>query len=412
MKLSYLLKIGAVCLLPATGLAQGVLFRGVGAINEGMGGAGIAAPIDSAGAVYGNPAALTGLVDNEVAVSMGFLLPDSSVASQIKSMPATYAKESTQGKVHFCPIVSGAYRMKKESPLTFGIMVGGVGGASVNYHAADPSYTNPILQGRHRKAEVVVMQALPTVSYAVNDNLSLGLSVASGIFSIKVDPMPFGQSPSSPLLDSDTAYTYGIGVNFGAYYDFKNHFKVGFLLKSPMWADSFKFAGADPVTGAHTRETFNFNLPMVVGGGVSYDGFKNWLLAFDIRYFDYHNTRGFKSVEDQNGNIAGLGWDSICSFTFGAQYDVTKDLKVRAGYCFNENPIPGKVQYANVASPMFIQHVVTIGATYALPQNFDVSLAWAHAFKNSVSGDFANGAGRVTNTVNADTVFVSITKRF
>ncbi|MDD4033102.1 MAG: hypothetical protein PHS48_07655, partial [Bacteroidales bacterium] len=39
--------------------AQGILLRGMGAVNESMGGAAVAAPLDATGAIYWNPASIS-----------------------------------------------------------------------------------------------------------------------------------------------------------------------------------------------------------------------------------------------------------------------------------------------------------------------------------------------------------------
>jgi long-chain fatty acid transport protein len=113
--------------------------------------------------------------------------------------------------------------------------------------------------------------------------------------------------------------------------------------------------------------------------------------------------------------VGGLGWDSVLSVAVGVQYTVAEDLKVRAGYCWSENPIPGDVQYANVVAPLFIQHVASVGFTYTFKSTgTDVSFAWSHAFENKVGG-VGKAPGNVyyvRNSVSAETIFVALTQRF
>src|SRR4051794_37195272 len=62
---------------------QGILMPSVGPVNQSMGGATVAAPIDSIGSIAWNPAAISGLPTSEVAVGLGLVLPKSSLSSAI-----------------------------------------------------------------------------------------------------------------------------------------------------------------------------------------------------------------------------------------------------------------------------------------------------------------------------------------
>ncbi|MDR3229638.1 MAG: outer membrane protein transport protein [Puniceicoccales bacterium] len=419
--------------------AQGVLFRGMGAINESMGGAGIAAPLDSAGAIYTNPATLSGVPENEVAFGLGALMPESSTASFYRYNPQTggalppgyaYGKTKSKQDTYYCPSFAVA---RHTGDWTFGCAVGAIGGASANYAAPDDG-TNPILGTYGKSSKVKVIELMPSAAYKYRDWISVGATAVVGCFSLKVDPMPFGRYPAAtspyppdggPLYRSVTDYTFGGGANIGVLFDLDKRFgigvKTGFVVKSPVWAEPFQFNGAtsaDLATGLRRDTEFKFMLPLILGWGVSWTPHKDLLFALDLRYFDYANTHGFKpdSVLDKDGKIGGLGWDSILSVAVGVQYSVAADLKVRAGYCWSENPIPGDVQFANVVAPLFIQHVASVGLTYTIAStNTDISLTWSHAFKSSQGGVATQAPGNVyhvKNTVNAETIFLSITQRF
>src|SRR6516164_8698055 len=78
------LAIGLVGLGVAPARAQfGLAISGVGPINRSMGGASTAAPIDSAGALYWNPATITDLPSSEMEVGFGFFIPRTTVTSKV-----------------------------------------------------------------------------------------------------------------------------------------------------------------------------------------------------------------------------------------------------------------------------------------------------------------------------------------
>src|SRR3954469_7812078 len=62
----------------------GIALSGVGPINRSMGGAATAAPIDSGGALFWNPATIGALPQgNEIAFGIGLLIPRTTLTSRV-----------------------------------------------------------------------------------------------------------------------------------------------------------------------------------------------------------------------------------------------------------------------------------------------------------------------------------------
>src|SRR5439155_11481029 len=121
-----------------------------------------------------------------------------------------------------------------------------------------------------------------------------------------------------------------------------------------------------------------------------------WLLAADVRYVDYQNTTGFRdSGFDQFGALRGLGWRSTWGVAVGAHYKITDCLSLRAGYSWNENPIPSEQLSANLASTVIEQHTVSVGASYAVSDCVSLSLAYMHMFAPPLSGPLTTAAGTI-----------------
>ena len=129
---------------------------------------------------------------------------------------------------------------------------------------------------------------------------------------------------------------------------------------------------------------------MILSLGTAYTGFEKWLLACDVRYFDYHNTAGYGDPAgfDATGAMTGLGWQSIASVHLGAQYQATQRLYLRMGYEFNDNPIGSDEVFFNVASPLIIQHVVSTGFSFHMTDQVSLSLAYVHGFENSATARY------------------------
>ncbi len=396
--------------------AQGVLLRSFGAVNESVGSVATGMPLDAGGALYWNPASISALKKNEISVGLGIILPETEVQSSVMNPNdgTVLASGSTTGSAGAVPVptMSFVWRRCPKSPVTFGLGMGAVGGAASLY-AADPM--NPILAGRSKSASVVVLQLTPTVSYQVTDKLSVGVAPLIDLASLQINPMQLGQPLGTEIHNYGTRYAWGGGFQVGAFYDFKNHFKAGFMYKSPIWAEPLNYEGttaSNPTTAVSGN--FELDLPSTISLGFSYDGLRNTVVGVDFRYFDYGHTQGFKQGVDSTGKVMGLDWESIFSIALGVERQIGKKLKVRMGYVWNENPIPERSAALNVAAPLMMKHTLSLGATYMIQKNLEFSLAYSHVFEEKTTGAFpvAGAVGSVTNTAYADAIMAGISKKW
>ena len=411
--------VASVLLLYSTSaFGQGVMLRAVGAVNESMGSTATACPLDAAGAINWNPASISALEKNEMSFGLGIIMPKSVVSSSMEHPDLGPISGSTEGRTGAIPAPTMAlvWRPSPKSRLTYGLGMGAVGGAATLYPADDPNKPinerNPVLEGISKSSTVVILQVTPTVSYKVSDRLSVGFAPIVDIAGLTLNPMQLGQGQHHQVHNYGTRYAWGAGFQMGAYYDFKNHFKTGFMFKSPVWAESLRYHGTFVNDGTPANGAFNLNLPMTLSAGISYDGFRNTVLALDIRYFDYANTNGFRTGLSPTGVVEGLDWNSIVSVAMGVERTLSKKLKVRMGYCFNENPVPSRSAFLNVSAPLTIMHALSFGATYAITKDFEANVAYSHGFKARAAGMTPDAVTYVSNESRANLLLAGFTKRW
>ena len=398
--------------------AQGVMLRGAGAVNESVGGTATAMPLDASGALLWNPATISALPKNEISLGLGLIQAHSRVTS---STPTLGLAGSTKGEVGVVPVPSMGFvwSTSRSSPFTYGIGLAAVGGAASLY-PHDP--TNPVLGhptlapvlGNYgRSANVVVLQMTPTVSAQLTERMSVGVAPIIDLASLNINPMSLGRAHDNPLLTYGTKYVWGGGFQIGMFYDFQNHFKAGFMFKSPIWAENLYFTGTNSA-GEPQSNTFDLNLPMTLSAGISYDGFRNTVIGMDVRYFDYANTAGFdKGVNPVTGRVDGLDWESVFSISVGLERKINSRLKGRLGYCWNENPIPSRSALSSIAAPMISQHVLSFGFSFAIAKDLELSASYGHVFEAKNSGPIATISGSsVTNILSADTLTAGLTKKW
>ena len=81
-----------------------------------------------------------------------------------------------------------------------------------------------------------------------------------------------------------------------------------------------------------------------------------------------------------SANGLGFGWKDINIYRLGAAYTLNEQLTFRAGYSWNESPIPNDQLLFNLMTPATITQHVTAGITYNPDKNNEFHLTYVHAF--------------------------------
>jgi long-chain fatty acid transport protein len=396
------------CYAGQTAHAQGIMLRGVGAVNEAVGGTATAMPLDASGALFWNPASISALPKNEMTLGLELI----QAHSRVNTSMGGNVIGSTKGKSGVTPVPSMGFvwSTSRRSPITYGIGLAGVGGATSLY----PQDTgNPVLATHGRSANVIVLQMTPTVSVQLTERMSVGVAPIIDLASLNINPMSLGRPMADPLMTYGTKYVWGGGFQIGTLYDFQNHFKAGFMFKSPIWAEKLYFTGTDK-SGDPGAVNFELNLPMTLSAGLSYDGFRNTVIGMDVRYFDYAHTAGFDKGLSRTGVVEGLDWESIFAISVGLERRIGDRLKGRLGYCWNEAPIPGRSAALSISAPLITEHVFSCGVGYTFARDLELSAAYCHAFEAKCTGPVpgAQIPLTVTNIVSADTFSAGLTKKW
>ncbi len=398
-------------ILPVSPLcAQGVFLRGAGAINESMGGAATAAPIDALGALQWNPASIAAFEKNELAFSVGMVLPTTEVSTSYST-----SVDSEPGVIP-APVMGLVYR-QPDSRWTYGLGIIGVGGAKTAYpnmaQLNPEGVNNPLLSNlKTLNSDIQIFQLSFTAAYQLTDKLSLGVAPTMTICQLLCDPLfianaPEGTNPNYWSSGTSSRYSWGGGFQIGAYYDTKENWQYGFSYKSQQWMEPFRYKTIeiDAATGETVSGTrkLHLNLPDVFSIGLGYTGFESYTIALDLRYFSYQAA----------GDFTNLGWKNIFGLNLGVQKIVNDRLTVRVGYAFNENPIDAADSYKNVASPMITEHTLFLGASIKLMEQLELSMTYGHGFENRITGYIPySGGATITNSLSADSLNLGVRVQF
>ncbi|MCA9087564.1 MAG: TonB-dependent receptor [Planctomycetaceae bacterium] len=407
--------------------AQGFVLSGSGPVNRSMGGAGTAAPLDSIGSLQWNPASITRFETSRFDLAVETVFNRNTVESGVGLGTMSEVRGSTSSDAGAAPLPTLGFIMPVEdTDITLGLSLGAVGGFSVNFPAdpTNPIFAPPSVGGFGAMySKLSILQVAPTLAVKVTDRFSVGVAPTFSVAEVQASPFAF-TAPND--ADSDSTYTYpagtgsqptwGLGVQAGVHYQ-GDDWSAGFSIKSPQWFQSFKINAMNEAGLPLPLET-DLTCPMILSWGVAVEPTDRLLLAVDVRYVDYANTKLFGDSAGfaADGSVTGLGWQSVFFTAVGVQFQATDWLSLRAGYSCSQNPVSDAAAMFSVQAPAVYQHLLSLGASCELTSRLTLSCAWVHGFDNSVTGALITPGGtqpasivRVSQVVDSAVVGMSYT---
>lgn len=388
--------------------AQGIISPGAGAMHRSMGGASTAQAADALGALFWNPATISGLPQSEAIIGAELLIPDANVGSTIPANalgpfgPPTTLSGTTHSQSGVVPITGiGVVYRPAESPMTFGLGVVTLAAGGVNFPGDannpilaptgpfnGPGPANPSLILGPQASAAQILSIIPSASYQASERLAFGFSPMIDVALASFDPATFAGAQdangdgqfSFPSATHSHAF-WGGGFRFGGTYRVTDSLVAGFSYTSPQWFETWTF-NSKTETGQALRVQTPFMLPMIYSLGLSYGALDSLLFNVDVRYLDYANTQ----MLGQLPRDGGAGWKSIWAVASGARYQLMPGASVQLGYIYNQNPIPDNFALLNMQLPCLTQHTLSAGLFSQLNESIGLSLAYVHGFKNTITG--------------------------
>lgn len=372
---------------------DGYFAHGYGVKSQGIAGIGIAFPQDALAAAT-NPAG-TAFVGDRVDVGGTWFRPSrsASISGNAFGPDATY---SGDGRTNFGIPEFGI--TKQWSPdLAFGVAVHANGGMNTEYR------TNPLQRfgaGSSGTAGVNLEQLFvaPSVAYKPNADHAFGLALnlayqrfeakGLGAFAITGAPGPFSAHPDR-MTDQGSDTATGVGVRLGWTGRFGPDLTVG-----ATWASKTRMSKFEKYSGLFA-DGGSFDIPANYGIGVAYRALPGLVVAGDVKRIEYS---GVESVGNPLGNLLagvpfgaaggpGFGWRDVTVVKIGASWDASERLVVRAGYSHGTQPIPDGQTFLNILAPGTLQDHLSLGLTWTFAGGSELSAAYTHGFRRTVSGN-------------------------
>lgn len=404
MKLKALVGVLAVAGLAMPGIASatnGYFSHGYGMKAKGMAGAATAMAVDSFGGAN-NPASMVFVGDRlDVGVdwfrpirsaertgSAGFGLPGGSVDASANSGSNDFA------------VPEFGYNMMMGDKMSFGVTVYGNGGMNTDYTGGEipagkcppAGATSNLLCGSGRLGvDLMQLVIAPTFAYKLTEQHSVGVSPLIGYQRFKAEGLSgfAGMShDSSYLTNQGYDNALGWGVRLGYMGKLNDMVSIGAAYSSKIKMSSFdKYRGLFAEQG-------DFDMPENWNVGIAIKPIPSTTIALDYQRISYSgvnaianpSTNAALGAQLGNDNGPGFGWGDVDVFKLGVEYAYSPKLTLRAGYSHSDNPIQSRDVTFNIIAPGVITDHYTLGFTYGLGKDSEVTMAYMHAQENSVSG--------------------------
>jgi len=337
-----LLLLLAVCAYPNKVFAGGFLIYGHDAAALALGLA-YTAQVKNPSAVLYNPAAINQI--EGTSFSTGGTLINSHVSFRVDS---TGNKTNQDSDLFFIP----AFFATKKLNDRWSIGIGSFSpyGLTSNWPGDwDGRYLATFAQLRSFFLNPVVScQLTPKLSFAGGFNI-----IYSDVYqrkNIKITPFRDG---GAKFKGDD----FGWGYNIGLLYQITDKFKFGAAYRSTIRMDyvgdvTFRVPKLIESIVPEGRANINIDLPGFLTTGLCYSPNKKWSIEFDVFWIDWSQydsldlkySKPVRAIMRKQAAPIVRDYHDTYDFCLGVSYRATETITLRAGYLFDESPVPEKSQ--------------------------------------------------------------------
>ncbi|MCK9379648.1 MAG: outer membrane protein transport protein [Sulfuritalea sp.] len=426
MKMKKIAALLAVAAASGSAFAtDGYFAHGYGMKAKGMGGVATATASDSMGGAN-NPASMVWAGDR-LDIGLDLFSPRRSVERTGSTTPGVSVDGKVDSSSNLFYVPEFGYNKMLGWDMSAGVSVYGNGGMNTNFNGgqigaaslcsnfnpggAGAAPFNMLCGTGNLGMNLVQLIVAPTFSMKVNKNHSFGVSLLLGYQKFAAQGLDgfygFTPAPFTPLAGNNyltnRGYddSHGYGLKLGWMGNVSETVTLGAAYTTKMKMSKFDkykdlFAGQG-----------NFDMPASLDLGISVKATPKLKIAADYQRIDYS---GINSVSNAStissawpgsavpptppgtvGSLGcdscrGFGWSSVNVFKLGAEYQYSPNLVLRAGLNHTDNPISSRDVTFNIIAPGVIKDHATLGFTYGVSKDSEVTMAYMHAFKNTVQG--------------------------
>ncbi len=421
----------AVALFAPSAYATNGYFQHGYSLNEGsIGGAGVAYPQDCMAAAT-NPAGMV-LIGNCVNFAVTGFRPQRSATISGSGVPGANGAYDGNGTRDFL-IPQFGYNRLLNPNLSLGISVYGNGGMNTSYTPPIPLFCGPFAPPGECNNPGVDLQQLivaPTLAMKINPRNAIGISLNFAYQTFRADGLggfdnPFASTSPGNVTNNGADSSTGWGVRIGWIGQMTPIVTLGATYQTKTSMSKFsRYQGLFANQG-------QFDIPPTYAVGIAVNPNPKTTFAMDVGRILYSQV---PSISNPMSNIfncpafggsdpsaclggsngPGFGWQDITVWKVGVRYQWSPTFTLRVGYNHSDNPIRASEVLLNILAPGVVTDHVTVGTTWTVSANQELTAGYMHAFANSVTGPIpaAFGGGTATISLSEDSFGVAYRWRF
>lgn len=344
----------------AANATEGINLIGIGPIQQGTAGAGVASAKDSTWLIL-NPAGLTD-VGRQVDASFQYFAPVRDIHSTVNPGAGTQQDDSA----FFIPSVSASFGCCRGEGGFLGIGLYGTSGMGVDY--GQPRIPGV---GGETHTELSIAKLTMTYAQAFDNGFSIGAGPVFVLSRFRTD-MFNGTFSESDSWDE----AVGAGAIIGVNQKIGKKLRIGGSYMSEQFMTEFEEYD-DLLRGP-------LNLPQQVTVGLAYNVLTNLEVALDYRWIGWNKL---ETLGDQ------FGWEDQRIVKAGLTWKANERLTLRGGISHGNSPIQAEDVFANALFPAIMETHLATGASYEF-DTFTLHFAFIHGLKEEITdntGGFGSG---------------------
>lgn len=360
--------LSSTLLLAFQANAAGTLVQEMNKMTVSTAGAGSAVLAENASVTYSNPAGMSYIEGN--ALSINAAMMDLSIYYRDNSDPS----KSSGNAGGIQPYGSIYYVHQLNDDIHLGASVSAQGGSALDYGT---SYAGAVSLN---DLKLSVIQFNPTISYKINNKLSIGGG-------LQLDYASFNQSLAKNTVNIETS-SWTLGYNLGAMYQFDRNTRFGISYRSRM----------------NHNLTGDINIPLNISGEAGL----NVLNPRQVEISGLHQltqplslvwSLGFEQWSDNDSTTVSIhgndisqierNFDDVWTAAIGARYQLMPTLRLESGVGYASSPLD-KSEYQAADLPVDTQHRYSVGATYQWTKYTSFNLYYSYV--DYGDPDINNGA--------------------
>ena len=384
LKTSLALAVGAVS---THSLGNGIAINEQSVSGMGTSFAGRASAVNDATILFGNPAGLSKLERPEVVGGFGLVKANVDIDDA--------SAETHKGDmVPLTPVPFAYYASPIDEKFSWGL------GLYVPY-ALISDYEKSFggrFKGQYSKVEVVTLQ--PTLSYQINDRVSVGfgptINKIKGKLVNKLDnSAAFGTGETKVgIKGDDVAYGFNVGlmvdVTDSLTWGLTYHSKVDYTLEGRTRITN----GSGPIFSQFNGDydaSLDFTTPETIDTSVTYKLDDQWTLYAGTTFTRWSRLQEIVVENEGTPSLLGmqpigevseeLKWHNTWSYAIGASYQLNPQWVLRTGLAID--PSPAENEHRSVRIPVGNRKVFSVGAGWSPNPDLTIDVAYSYLQESS-----------------------------